>query len=285
MNENAPGTLPDVQAYLKRIGLARAESPTRAFLDELLYAHQVSVPFENLDVYELHRNVSLEVPDLFDKIVARKRGGYCFELNGLFFALLQALGFDTWPCAARVTLRSAVRAEISHRGSIVRFDDGLYYADVGFGGPMPSFALLLQDGFARTERDQSFTVHALDNHWWDICFTGSNGIEKSVLRPCSLPSEEQDFVALSYYLSQDPQSAFRLNRMVNVRTADGARNLRNSTYTEFSGAKRTVMELADDQIPRVITEKFGIANPPVAGEPQALSEPTPASASQAPEER
>jgi N-hydroxyarylamine O-acetyltransferase len=258
MSEELYEPIPDIDAYLERIGIAHVRELTPEFLDELIDAHQHTVPFDNLDVYEKQLTPSLGIADLFDKIVKRKRGGYCFELNGLFGALLKSLGFDTRPTMARVLLRPIPHPLITHRANIVTIDGRDYLADVGFGGPMPNFAPLMEDGAARTERNQTFTLYRVDDYWWEVGYRGSKEEEARVLRVCTMPVGEEDFIPLSFFQAQNPSSVFRLNRMANVKTADGAYDLRNSTYTEFHGSEKTVVEVAEADIDRLLEEKFGI---------------------------
>src|SRR5215213_9188134 len=91
----------DVQAYLRRINYRGEFAPTAAALRELHRAHLLAVPFENLDIH-LGRPIVLEQQALFDKIVTRWRGGFCYELNGLFALLLRDLGFNVTLLAAGV---------------------------------------------------------------------------------------------------------------------------------------------------------------------------------------
>ena len=97
--------LPDLGAYLARIGLAGLE-PRQDLetLTRVLEAHVQAVPFENLDACLGHRAPDLTVAGLFDKVVARRRGGWCHELNGLLLPLLRALGFDCYPIAGRISI-------------------------------------------------------------------------------------------------------------------------------------------------------------------------------------
>ncbi len=250
--------LPSVDEYLERIGIEQPKAPTTEFLDELIDAHQHAVPFDNLDVYAKGLTPSLEVADLFDKMVRRKRGGYCFELNGLFGALLRALGYEVQPAMARVTLRPIPHPLITHRANIVTIDGKRYLADVGFGGPMPNFAPLVEDGATRTEGGHTFTLHERDAYWWEVGYRGSKEEERIVLRVCTMPVGEEDFIPLSFFQANNPESVFKLNRMANIKTADGAYDLRNNTYTEFHGAEKTVTEIAEADIPALLKEKFGI---------------------------
>ena len=261
MNEDLYKPLPDLNAYLKRMDIPCAKDPTLEFLNELVYAHQCHIPFEDLDIFEKGAEPSLGVADLFDKVVTRKRGGYCFELNGLFHALLKELGFDVQASMARVLLRPIPHPAISHRANIVTLDETRYLVDVGFGGPMPGFALALEDGQTQTGCNQTFTPYKHDEHWWNIEFTNSAGESSMALRICTMPSEEHDFVPLSFYQSQNPQSVFRNSRRVNVRTADGAHDIRDSTYTRFQNGQKTVIELATDaEVDAILAEHFGIVD-------------------------
>ncbi len=260
MSEELYAPIPDLDAYLARIGIAEAKAPTAAFLDALIYAHQHTVPFDNLDVFAKGLTPSLAIADLFDKIVVRKRGGYCFELNALFGALLKALGFEVRPCMARVLLRPIPYPLISHRANIITIDGKRYFADVGFGGPQPTFAPLIEDGASRTEEGQTFTLHRVAHSWWEVGYQGTKEEERSVLRICMLAVGEEDFVPLSFYQANFEGSVFRNTRMVNIKTADGALDLRNDTYTVFAGGQKTSREITEDELDQLLEEKFGIAN-------------------------
>lgn len=260
MTERLYEPLPDVDAYLERIGIGQAKPATAEFLDELINAHQHAVPFEDLDVYELHKSPSLGIADLFDKIVTRKRGGYCFELNALFNALLMALGYKTQPAMGRVLIRPIPYPHVTHRANIVHIDGKRYLADVGFGGPMPSFAPLVEDGASRTVGDQTFTLHRADDYWWEVGYTSENHDDWRVLRFCEMPSSEHDFVPLSFYQAQNTESAFRLHRMANIKTADGAFDIRDNVYTEFTANGKKSREFADEELDDLLATKFGIRN-------------------------
>ena len=260
MSEELYEPLPDLNEYLAHIGISEAKAPTAAFLDELIYAHQTHVPFDNLDVCEKGLTPSLAVADLFDKIVRRKRGGYCFELNALFGALLKALDYEVQPCMARVLLRPIPYPLISHRANLVTIDGKRYLADVGFGGPQPTFAPLVEDGASRTERGQTFTLHRVEHAWWEVGYQGTKEDERPVLRICTLVVGEEDFIPLSFYQANFEGSVFRNNRMVNIKTDDGAIDLRNNTLTIFSNGTRTEREVAEEEIDALLEETYGIAN-------------------------
>ncbi|MCD8110391.1 MAG: arylamine N-acetyltransferase [Clostridiales bacterium] len=134
-----------IKEYLNRINYMGDMTVSKDTLDALVYAHQCGVPFENLDVYDFHREIPLDEDSLFEKIVTRRRGGYCFETNGLFCRVLQSVGFDARPCLCRVMfgLRYPRENLIDHRATIVFLDGQRYFCEAGIGGAMPPGALQL----------------------------------------------------------------------------------------------------------------------------------------------
>ncbi len=136
----------DVKGYLARIGYEGEVEVSKEGLSELMRCQLAAVPFENLDIFHGHREPSLETEALFGKIVTERRGGYCFELNGLFYKLLETLGFCCYCAAARIVLGREYRTPTAHRIIIVSLEGKRYFCDVGFGGPTPTVPILLEEG-------------------------------------------------------------------------------------------------------------------------------------------
>lgn len=136
----------DVKDYLARIGYEGSLAISKEVLDELVRCQLAAVPFENLDVFHARREPSLETEALFGKIVTERRGGYCFELNGLFYKLLETLGFSCYCAAARIVLGRDYRTPTAHRVIIVALGGKRYFCDVGFGGPAPTVPIVLEEG-------------------------------------------------------------------------------------------------------------------------------------------
>ncbi|HZC71263.1 MAG TPA: arylamine N-acetyltransferase [Jatrophihabitans sp.] len=122
-----------VSAYLARIGASR-QAPSVAYLRDLHLRHLQTVPFENLDIH-LDRRISLAVPDLYAKVVDGLRGGFCYELNGLFAALLCGLGYHVVSYACRVQSPDALGPLFDHLALSVAAPNSSdrWLADVGFG--------------------------------------------------------------------------------------------------------------------------------------------------------
>lgn len=119
----------DIKQYLKRIGYAGPVEPTFEVLSQLQMLHLLHVPFENLDI---HNNTKIDLKNLFDKIVTRKRGGFCYELNGLFYQLLKEIGFTVKMVSARVyDDKKDYSAEFDHMALIVKIADANYLLTLG----------------------------------------------------------------------------------------------------------------------------------------------------------
>ncbi|MGD8896283.1 MAG: arylamine N-acetyltransferase [Acidobacteriota bacterium] len=135
----------DVEAYLKRTGARRPLVPSAEALADLQQAHVGAIPFENLDIL-LGRPIALDLTSLQAKLVTARRGGYCFEQNTLFGAVLDELGFEVTPLAARVRRGTTnVRAR-THMLLRVDLAEGPHVADVGFGANGPIRSLPLEEG-------------------------------------------------------------------------------------------------------------------------------------------
>jgi N-hydroxyarylamine O-acetyltransferase len=132
----------DIKNYLSRIGLDQDIKNNLAGLTQLQQNHVTQVPFENLDILQAIP-LSLDPNELYKKIVVRRRGGVCYELNGLFHVLLRRLNFDVCMCAATVNLNGSWFIEGTHLTNIVHLNGEKYLVDVGFGGNTPSIPIPL----------------------------------------------------------------------------------------------------------------------------------------------
>jgi N-hydroxyarylamine O-acetyltransferase len=142
----------NVSRYLDRIGYQDTTTPTRESLDRLIACHQETVPFENIDIVRLRRPIVLDEERLFAKIVGERRGGFCYELNGLFAGLLEALGYGVtrgyavWPIHDG---EWTVPYEHIVLGVTLPDSGERVLVDVGFGTECPVVAVPLSDGEIR----------------------------------------------------------------------------------------------------------------------------------------
>ena len=250
MYEAYRAELPSVQGYLHRIGVEDAGAPTKENLQKLITAHVKTVPFENLTIVRDGAVPDLTVEALYRKIVERRRGGWCFELNGLFYALLLALGYDARPIGARVMLRHPQEAgPVDHRATVVRLENREYLADVGFGAtlsfyPVPLDGTPTPDGLW-VEREGA----------WLRLYRREQGEKRLLLLLCDAPCETVDFIPANHFMATAEGSHFRKNVIVNLRTETGRKGLVGNTYTE-TGCDP--MEVPDGDMCRLLKEKFGL---------------------------
>lgn len=244
----------DLDAYLRRVHLNGTVRPDLASLQALHLAHMAAIPFENVDV-RLRRPIRLDLDSLQAKLVARRRGGYCFEHNTLFAAVLRQIGFEVETLEARVRPRGAtVTLPRTHMTLKVELDGRAWLTDVGFGGDGPVQPVPLDGGLSgqwdgafavREERDG---VHVLrreiDGGWHDMyAFT---------LRP-ALPV---DFEVASYFTSTHPGSPF-LNTLTAQRSeARERRMLRGRLYTVRISHQESVRDVTYEEVGVLLREEF-----------------------------
>jgi N-hydroxyarylamine O-acetyltransferase len=250
-------------AYLERLGIDCDEGfpkPTTETLDTLIYAHQCTVPFETLDSSELGVDVSLATERLFDKIVTQRRGGYCFELNGLFDKLLRALGFTTHSFLARAVINRDYLPPHLHRIPLVEFDDDLFIADVGFGGPVPANSLLLAKGVHTMGNGEMFRLSQDAQGWWLLEYRMSDAWQK-VLLFNTQKQLDVDFVTPNYYCAHSPESFFVINRVVNQRTPTGSLRVFNDSFKRTeNGVTMETAITGIEELRTILSDNFGIHN-------------------------
>ena len=222
-------------------------------LDGIIRAHQCSIPFEDLECNYLKKRVYIDRDSLFDKIITRKRGGYCFELNTLFKDFLLELGFNAFSVFCRV--RSMERP-VMHRGTFVRFEDGLYFADVGFGGPMPFGCVKLEEGLRQDIAGETFWFEKEDDYWWGLYRENEAGERESTLYMTTQPQPDIEFEAMNFYCCTNPEGRFVTITLVNLRQPDGYCSITERTFTSKKGEVKVEKEIDSDEEFREYLEKY-----------------------------
>lgn len=247
----------DIGAYLARIGLDGAPSADEEGLTAMHAAHVFSVPFENLDIMA-GKGIDVAPAAIFDKLVTGRRGGYCFEQNGLFLRALNALGFDARPLLARVLLDPDNPSALTHQVCSVKIGPRLWLADVGFGGgtlrqPIPmeleqpsrqfseTYQLVLTEPFGATLQTM------VDGDWKNsYAFTLD-----AVL--------DADIVLGNHYTSTSPDVHFTKSRFAHLAHPEGRTNLLEKELTIIRNGEREVSTLPDEAaFHAALKEHFGI---------------------------
>lgn len=262
-------TQDQIDRYLERLGMSERPSALDAeTLDELIYRHQCSIPFETVSLHREDAVPSTDIDDLYDKVIERELGGYCFELNKLFQELLQSLGYEVRPVLCRAVRGRDVRMPINHRGMIVDIDGAAYVADVGFGGPMPAGALQLDTEGDQIVRGETFAMVPADNGWYRmerITRGALDSYDDAVeerrqveLEVCDAAAEEQDFDVLNTYFAS-PGTLFRDHEVVNLRTEDGYLGFKDGELTIRDNGKKDITNFDDpQQVSDALVEHFGL---------------------------
>ena len=249
----------DADRYLQRIGLTEAPRPTLEGLDLLIAAHQRHVPFENLSTYRNGSEISIEADHLYRKVVEDNRGGYCYELNGAFCDLLNALGFEAWNVFACVVVAGR-EPSICHRGTLVRICGALHFADVGKGDLRPGFSVPL-NGETRTIGAESHRIlpDESSDEWVWLMSSVAGGEEKASLKISLTPRAIRDFLPYNRMACCEQASVFVKNRMATLRTSEGFLSLRGDHYEEIAGSQVVESkDIAEEDIPALLKEKFGV---------------------------
>jgi N-hydroxyarylamine O-acetyltransferase len=246
----------NVSAYLNRIGIKTVGRPDLSLLSLLQESHLLHVPFENLDIF-LNRPIRLSLPSLFKKIVEQRRGGFCYELNGLFDWLLRECGFTTSLISARVRkANGSFGPEFDHLALLVHLDQP-YLVDVGFGDscrrPLPLTGEEAEDisGRYRVISDNAPEAYALQKQTEDDWVTE--------YRFTTRPYELNMFTSMCEYHQTSPASTFTQKKMCTIATRDGRITLTPDFVTVArDGHKQKLPVSSNQQFHEMLHRFFGI---------------------------
>ncbi len=252
----------DLTAYFNRIGWQGVARPDRSTLAGLVAAHTAAIPFENLNPL-LGLPVPLTPDALMQKLVHDRRGGYCYEQNGLFSKVLEAIGFDFTPLAARVLwmLPEDALTPRTHKLLLVDLPDGLVLADVGFGGAVCTGILDLVPDTPQTTPHERYRLLQLDGEWRQQIEIG--GEWRTTYRFDLTPQFGIDDELGNWWTSASPASHFT-SSLVAARSPGGRRHaLRNFEYAIHVPGGETERRLLKgaDEVCDILDRDFGIAIP------------------------
>ncbi|HEX7303168.1 arylamine N-acetyltransferase family protein [Lentzea sp.] len=230
-----------MEAYLQRIGASRTSS-----LAELQERHLMSVPFENLDTH-MDTRIVLEVPWLYDKIVVRRRGGFCYEVNGLFAELLRDLGFSVDLLSARVF--GDERRPGPPGDHVALLVDGEWLVDVGFG----TFSLHPLSWTSREDQRDPAGVFRLEDHGDDVDVVHDG---KPAYRLDRRPRELAEFVPTCWWHQTAPESHFRKGPMATKVVPGGRITVTDEQVVVTENGHRTSTDVEDPAA--ALLEHFGI---------------------------
>ena len=251
--------LANIDAYLERIGFDGQLEATLPCLQNLMLGQLQNIPFEDLDVFHGHKEPSLETKALFDKLIINKRGGYCFELNGLFGRLLQAAGFTVRSLMARVVWHYPHLTPPSHQANIVTIDGKDYFCDVGFGGPIPycPLPLILEEVQTCCVTGRTYRFTKAGNQ---ITIAAEfEGGYKPMLMLLDSPCDPVDFVPLNCFCAHSPIEPFLHKQMVWLAAKEGRRSIDGDVLRIETKGITTETKLAtEEDLRQALKTYFGI---------------------------
>ena len=252
------------EPYLKRLGLRKRLKPNLANLGRLQKAHVLQIPFENLDIHA-HIPITLDIHRIFTKVILNKRGGFCYELNGLFYELLNHLGYQVRRVSARVySVENGYSPEFDHMALIVTIEEQEYLSDVGFGefsfGPIALH-------WPSQQVDPRGLFH-VDEHPDDyICISKDD--DKAQKTPeykfKPIAREFGEFHHMCQYQQEDPNSHFKDKPLISMATAKGRITLAGKELKIRRGQQVVVRKIEDHSaFSKTAWKYFRLKVPPLA---------------------
>jgi arylamine N-acetyltransferase len=252
----------DLTGYFARVGYAGPAEPTLDVLQGLMTAHTRSIPFENLDPLMGRPVDDLSPEALFDKLVHRRRGGYCYEQNGLMGYVLAEIGFRVRRLAGRVVWMQPPDAPTgaqTHTVLAVTFpgSGGSYLVDVGFGGQTPTSPLRMETGTVQQTTHEQYRLQ--DRGDGLVLQSELRGEWQPLYEFCTRTAPDIDLKVGSWYVSTNPSSFFVTSLMAARVVDDGRLNLagRDLTIHRADGSEK--ISLADAAaVVDTLGDRFGV---------------------------
>lgn len=250
----------DIRAYLDRIGYDRPVRLDVETLFGLQRTHLLTVPFENLDIH-LGNPIQLNEQSLWDKIIIRKRGGFCYELNGMFAWLLKQIGFEVTYLNARVYNQAGKRGrEFDHLTLLVRIpnDETNWLADVGFGDSFFEPLLFGYNG-EQTQGSRAYRLEPVEDGIDLLRWDHDGGWGRQYFFDLQERAFPADYEASCKYHQTSPKSSFTREKVVSLATPDGRVTLDSKNLTITTNGKRIKRQLSGEtEFQKLLKYYFGI---------------------------
>lgn len=251
-----------VDAYLKKIDCQACRECTAENLRTLHYRHLLHIPYENLDPMN-GVALSLKPEALFNKMILGSRGGYCFELQGLFGTLLQTLGYQVAQYAGRFMDEPWHIQMRRHRVLVVALEGVRYVCDVGVRQESSRYPLVLEEGRVQTDGLCEYRYEKDDFYGWVLLQKQPGKDWKEALGFTEEPQTEDDYVMPSFYCEKHPESTFNKYMKISVFTEEANLNIVKNEFRVFQEGRIAVRESleTEEQVRALLRDKFGIQIP------------------------
>lgn len=244
-----------VADYLKAIGLEKRDLDF-SFLQDLVAKHLATFAFSSVGC-RLQNELPLDFESLYQRIVVQRRGGYCFEHNGLVYQVLEELGFEPKLYLARVIYNQDNHPGLTHRLTIIKHQDQSYVIDVGFGALGPRILVPLS-GEEKQDRDKIFRIHeASPGEYHMQVFKDDDFF--SLYRFELARYGQADCEVGHFYSHRHPQAPFVNNLVASIILENETRSLRNLEYWLFKKSTHTIQQITSaDILHTILVNELGI---------------------------
>lgn len=250
-----------ISAFFKRIGLDENTKieHTVDFLNLIQYHCVTHIPYENINIIN-GVPLNLDFDCLFEKIVLKSRGGYCFELNALLSFILKEMGFEVSDYLARF-LRDVEGVPVRHHRVVaVKIDNKTYICDIGIGSKAPRQPLELKTGVLQVKLGEEYQFEK-DDRLGYVLWEYSGDKKQRYISFTLDPQLEVDFTLPSFYCEKHPDSKFNKSLIIAIKTQDGRKSISGNEYKEFVNGEVTFSETLNTQtLKKRLKEDFFINN-------------------------
>lgn len=247
--------------YLRRIGIENYNIlPNLGNLKLLQRQHLLSVPFENLDIH-WKRPIILKTENFAKKILKEKRGGFCYELNGLFYKLLSEIGYKSRIISARVANgKGSFGAEYDHLAILTKIADKEFLVDVGFGDFIAEplkFVLNVE----QKDENGIFLIRKFDDEYFEV--VKKHGDEwKSEYIFKDLERDLSEFSEMCEFHQTSPESHFTRGKVCSIMTENGRKTLTNDKFIESTKGQKIKTEIdSEEKFSELLEREFDIKTP------------------------
>jgi len=259
--------LPDIRMALDRIGLDPDGdySPSKENLQKIMLAHIMTVPYETLDSSDYKRHVDFMPEHLFEKFVLNRRGGYCYEINGFFMAVIEALGYDCFPLSGRLLFGRPIYNPMGHRTTVVNIDGRRYLCDVGYGAGCAEGPVDIDDPGIQDVMGSMFSIrHHPNGQFGDITLVkhATDGTTSDFYCVYLRPHTLLEFVASNLRTQMSDR------RVVRLRTETGSIAVDGTIFRRKVGSEVTETEITSyPQLYKIVTKEFNMIVPRMSFSP------------------
>ena len=259
-----------VKGYLERIGVDDTGLiPDRSTLALLQRRHLLTVPFENLDIH-WQRPILINTARFYEKIVEKLRGGFCYELNGLFNELLRHLGYDTRLVSARVFSGREHGPDFDHAAIIATIGEQEYLVDVGFGAFTAEPLRIVLDE-PQQDPTGTYVIRRFEDEYFEVA-RREDGAWLSEYIFKDIARDLEEFAEMCDFQQYSPESHFRKARLCSIMTESGRKTLTDKSFIiTKNGEKKEFPVSSDDKFYEILEREFGIKPGPRVAETVAAA--------------